>query len=60
MDPRGGMKKPFQFSTLLFYALVRIMVAISVSSFVAALSWLNKPFAGFLVYDPPSYAKRRL
>ncbi len=29
------------------------MVAISAVSFVAALSWLNKPFPGFLVYPWP-------
>jgi len=29
------------------------MAIISILSFIAALSWLNKPFAGFLVYHPP-------
>jgi sigma-B regulation protein RsbU (phosphoserine phosphatase) len=50
------MKKPFQFSTLLFYALAGIMVAICVFSFGAALSWLNKPFPGFLLYKEPFVA----
>jgi len=38
---------------ILIYGLVGIMLAISVVSFVAALSWLNKPFPGFLVYTFP-------
>jgi len=29
------------------------MVVVSIVCFVNALSWLNKPFAGFLVYPPP-------
>jgi sigma-B regulation protein RsbU (phosphoserine phosphatase) len=47
------MKKRSQITSLLFWALVGIMVVISVVSFVAALSWLNKPFAGFLIYHCP-------
>jgi serine phosphatase RsbU (regulator of sigma subunit) len=47
------MKEHFQFSTLLFYALAGIMVTISVLSFVAALSWVNKPFPGYLLYKDP-------
>jgi len=45
------MKKHSRITSLLFYVLVGIMVAISATSFVAALSWLNKPFAGFLLYE---------
>ncbi len=29
------------------------MGVVSVICFISALSWLNKPFAGFLMYDPP-------
>jgi hypothetical protein len=47
------MKKQSRITSLLFYALVGVMVAISAVSFVAALSWLNKPFPGFLIYHPP-------
>ena len=47
------MKKGSKIAGLLFYALVAITVAISATSFVAALSWLNKPFPGFLVYAFP-------
>ena len=45
------MKKCSQMASLLFYVLVGIMVAISATSFVAALLWLNKPFPGFLLYE---------
>jgi sigma-B regulation protein RsbU (phosphoserine phosphatase) len=48
------MKKRSQITSLLLYALVGIMAAISVTSFVAALSWLNKPFPGFLLYKEAS------
>ncbi len=36
-----------------FYGLIAVMVAVSVISFVNALSWVNKPFGGFLIYHPP-------
>jgi sigma-B regulation protein RsbU (phosphoserine phosphatase) len=45
------MKRRPKVASLLFYGLVTIMVATSVTSFIAALSWLNKPFPGFLVYE---------
>lgn len=32
---------------------VLAMVVVGVLSFITPLSWLNKPFAGFLVYEPP-------
>ena len=44
------MKKRSKISSLLFYAVVGVMLAVAVVSFVSALSWLNKPFPGFLVY----------
>jgi hypothetical protein len=44
------MKKRSKISSLLFYVVVGIMLAVCVTCFVAALSWLNKPFPGFLVY----------
>ena len=47
------MKKRSWTASLLFYALIGIMVVVCVSSFVAALSWVNKPFPGFLIYHPP-------
>jgi class 3 adenylate cyclase len=30
-----------------------LTTAVGIISFATPLSWLNKPFAGFLVYDPP-------
>jgi adenylate cyclase len=36
-----------------FYGLIVLMVAVSAISFVNALSWVNKPFGGFLIYHPP-------
>jgi serine phosphatase RsbU (regulator of sigma subunit) len=47
------MKKDARIATFIFLTTAGIMAAISIWSFVAALSWLNKPFAGFLVYRPP-------
>ena len=44
------MKKRSKISSLLFYVVVGVMVAVCVTSFVAVLSWLNKPFPGFLLY----------
>ncbi len=38
---------------LLFYGLIVLMVAVSFTSFVEAISWIDKPFAGFLIYHPP-------
>ena len=34
-------------------ALGILTVVVCIVSFATPLSWLNKPFAGFLVYDPP-------
>lgn len=47
--------------TLAFYGICLLMLAGVVVSFISAVSWLNKPFPGFLVYDPPyvgSYSSR--
>ncbi len=38
---------------LVLAALIAAMAAVCVLSFVTPLSWINKPFAGFLVYEPP-------
>ena len=43
----------FQISSLIFYALVTLFLVISVISFGGALSWINKSFPGFVVYEPP-------
>lgn len=47
------MKGRIQISALIFYGLTTLMIFLSVFSFVSALSWLNRPFAGFLIYDFP-------
>jgi sigma-B regulation protein RsbU (phosphoserine phosphatase) len=47
------MKGRLRFSTLCFYGLTLLILFVSVISFVGALSFLNKPFAGFLIYDTP-------
>lgn len=47
------MNKRPKISSLLFYVVVGIMVAVCVTSFVSALSWLHKPFPGFLLYKEP-------
>ena len=40
----------FRIKDLVFYGLIAVMIAISLISFVNALSWVNKPFPGFLLY----------
>jgi sigma-B regulation protein RsbU (phosphoserine phosphatase) len=47
------MKGRIQISALIFYGLTTLMVIITVFSFVSALSWLNRPFAGFLINKYP-------
>jgi len=47
------MKGRFQTSSLIFYTLVTLFLVISVVSFGGALSWLDKSFPGFVVYEPP-------
>ncbi|MBP1740124.1 MAG: Serine phosphatase RsbU subunit sigma [Deltaproteobacteria bacterium] len=38
----------------MFWALVGLMAATSVAAFVSALSFVNRPFPGFLVYNFPN------
>jgi sigma-B regulation protein RsbU (phosphoserine phosphatase) len=47
------MKERFRIPSLILYALTAITIVISIFCFVKALSWVNKPFPGFLVYYPP-------
>ncbi len=35
------------------YALGGLMAFVSLISFIQAYSWINKPFPGFLIYEPP-------
>ncbi|MBT8334167.1 MAG: hypothetical protein KJP19_07015, partial [Deltaproteobacteria bacterium] len=41
-------------ATILFFILTGCMLLICVVTWVSALSWFNKPFAGFLVYKDSS------
>jgi adenylate cyclase len=40
-------------SSILFYGTNGLMALVFVICFISALSWINKPFAGFLIYQPP-------
>jgi len=40
-------------TSFFFYSMCFFMVSICVISFVCAVSWVNKPFAGFLTYQEP-------
>ena len=44
------MKRRIQTHNLVFFALLALMIVIIVISLAGAISWLNRPFAGFLVY----------
>ena len=47
------MKGRARIATFLFYTFSGLMIVICVISFVGAVSWVNKPFAGFLSYQEP-------
>ena len=47
------MKERIRLPALFFYGLTAFMVVISVISFVSAVSWINRPFPGFLIYPFP-------
>jgi sigma-B regulation protein RsbU (phosphoserine phosphatase) len=47
------MTKRIRTPVLLFYGLIAVMLVVCTVGFVAALSWINKPFAGFLIYHCP-------
>jgi len=47
------MKGRFRLPSILFYGISGLVVLIAILSFINALSWLNKPFPGFLVYKDP-------
>jgi serine phosphatase RsbU (regulator of sigma subunit) len=47
------MKGRFPLSSILFYGISGLVVLVAIISFINALSWLNKPFPGFLVYKDP-------
>ena len=47
------MKIRFRIPDLLFYVLTLLVIIISIICFAKALSWVNKPFAGFMLYEMP-------
>jgi hypothetical protein len=47
------MSTRFGRSALLFYSITAAMAAIVVLSVLLSLTWINRPFAGFLSYAPP-------
>jgi sigma-B regulation protein RsbU (phosphoserine phosphatase) len=46
------MKEHYRIPSLIFYAVTAAMVTVSVIAFACAISWVNKSFPGFLVYNP--------
>ena len=46
---RGSSKT----ATLIFGGLTVLMMVVIVGAFIGAVSWVNKPFAGFMLYDFP-------
>lgn len=47
------MKVRSKFPSILFYGVSGLFVLIAIISFMNALSWLNRPFPGFLLYKDP-------
>ena len=47
------MKHSLKISSILFYGIILLMVVVCAVSLINALSWINKPFAGFLIYKIP-------
>jgi sigma-B regulation protein RsbU (phosphoserine phosphatase) len=47
------MKLSRKASNTIFYALTACVIAVSVVCFAGAVSWVNKPFPGFLLYPDP-------
>ncbi len=47
------MTRLFRLPSILFYGISVLVILIAITSFINALSWLNKPFPGFLVYKDP-------
>ena len=39
-----------RFSTVLFYGLTATMILVGLLSFLSAIAWINKPFAGFFIF----------
>ncbi len=48
-----NVKRPFRLSSIIFYGISSLVAVVCIVSFVNALSWINKPFPGFLIYKYP-------
>ncbi len=48
------MRKKVGIAPFVFYGLSAFMAVVIVLSLIGALTWINKPFAGFMLYDFPS------
>ena len=47
------MKGSSRIGIFIFCSLTLISIVVLIVSFIGAVSWVNKPFAGLLVYDFP-------
>ena len=47
-------------ATLIFCCLAAVAAVVIIGSFIGALTWINKPFAGFLLYDFPQVGSMSL
>ncbi len=47
-------------ATLIFGVLATLASVVIIGSFIGAVSWINKPFAGFLLYDFPQVGSMSL
>lgn len=52
-NERDDMKNPWMRSSILFYGVSGAALIIFIISFISALSWIDKPFPGILVYKFP-------
>jgi adenylate cyclase len=47
------MKRRFGLASILFYAATALVIITSAVSFISSLSWIDKPFPGFLIFKYP-------
>ena len=48
-----NMARHHRISQHLFYLLTAAVIVVALFCFFQAFSWINRPFAGFLAYQPP-------
>jgi len=54
------MKGSSKIATLIFCGLSALLAVVMIGSFIGAVSWVNKPFAGLLLYDFPQVGSMSL